>query len=103
MARRHRSTIYTEQSVDIEVDIDEVIDQITDEELINELKHRKLDEKARDAIRASDPLALLDEVVDWLRDGDIREAMLVLDRILHPKFSSLELCAKEFEARKSTS
>lgn len=103
MARRHKSTIYTEaRHVDVEIDLDEVIEQISDDELLAELTHRKLDEKARARLKASDPMELLGEVMDWLRIGDTREAILVLERIMHPKFSSLELCEKEFQARKST-
>jgi RNA polymerase-interacting CarD/CdnL/TRCF family regulator len=96
MARRYRGTIYTDTRVDVQIDVDDVIELISDEELLAEIKSRKLEEGAKARIKASDPFDLLAEVVDWLRAGDTREALLILERIMHPKFSSLELCEQEF-------
>jgi ADP-dependent phosphofructokinase/glucokinase len=92
--RRRGGTIYT--TADVEIDVCDVLSEISDDDLLEEIKERKLEEKAKARAKLADPFDLLEDVMDCLRHGDAREALFLLDRILHPKFASVELCEKEF-------
>jgi hypothetical protein len=92
--RRRGGTIYT--TADVEIDVCDVLSEISDDDLLEEIKDRKLEEKAKARAKLADPTDLLEDVLDYLRRGDAGEAILLLDRILHPKFASLTLCEKEF-------
>jgi hypothetical protein len=92
--RRRGGTIYT--TADVEIDVCDVLSEISDDDLLEEIKDRKLEEKAKARAKLADPLDLLEDVMDFLRRGEAHEALFLLDRILHPKFASVELCEKEF-------
>lgn len=102
MVRKVGSRIYV--YTDVEIDICDAMEAISDDDLLEEVKERKLEDKLKDKIKAAvDPFEMLEEVVDWLKRGDAAEALLVLDRIMHPKFSSVEICDREFRAARKLS
>lgn len=93
-SRRRGGTIYL--TADVDIDVSEVLHELSDEDLLEEIKERKLEAKAKARVTAADPFELLDEVLESLQRGDSREALFLLERILHPKFASVEACEKQF-------
>lgn len=75
----------------VSLDVSEVLEQLEDETLMQELQRRS----------ANLPLASntgdLDEVLLLLKRGDVEEAELLLDRLLHPKFKSFSACIEQIE------
>jgi hypothetical protein len=84
-------------SVYVDVDVDGIIEDISDEDLIAELKSRKVTIPQERAI-----IDLAEEALTWLRCGNAAEAQLVLERTLFPEWSTpmacLESIAKAKEA-----
>ena len=90
MARRKGSSIsiYT----DIEIYPDEVLEEITDEELIEECQRRKI-KASKGALKEDASMEeQLEDILERLRAGQVQDAIVYLDRLIHPKFSSLSLC-----------
>ncbi len=103
MARRHGGTItvYT----DVDVDVWEVLSELSDDDILEEVKSRKLEAKISKSheFLIDQEKDLLDEVFDHLRRGNNAEAILTLERITRPKFSSVALCVAELEKLRAKS
>lgn len=72
----------------VDVDLDEAVDHMTDEMLLEEIKDRKLS-LGRDDF---DPVDDLHEIYNELLRGRPAEALVILDRLLHPKWRSTKDC-----------
>lgn len=74
----------------IRIDVEELLDQVDDENLIAEVQSRKLivGSPAIDFVPEDD---LREAYVELLR-GRPREAMAILDRMIHPKWNSAKAC-----------
>jgi hypothetical protein len=72
----------------VDVDLGEAVDQMTDEMLLEEVKDRKLS-LGRDDF---DPIDDLHEIYNELLRGRPAEAMVILDRLLRPKWSNAKAC-----------
>jgi hypothetical protein len=77
----------------VEVEIHDVIDAIRDEDLLEECRARKLLAKEGEQVRFSD----VEDAYDYLRDGDAAEALLILERILRPKWASVAKAEEAME------
>ena len=77
----------------VRIDISDVIDEIDDDDLLEEIKHRKLivAGDAQDFMPMDD---LVEAYAELLR-GRASEAMAILDRIIHPKWGSMKLAQAE--------
>lgn len=93
-AKRRGSTIYLTVDADVEIYPDEVLDQLSDDDLLEEIKKRNLSAKAKHIEPLQD---FAEEILSALRSRDYEEAELLLERILHPKFSTIALCEAEFK------
>jgi hypothetical protein len=78
----HSSTI----SVDVEVSVAEVLGELSNEDLIQEMEDRNIDGAIDGA----------DELLRCLKRGDITEAVVFLERMLHPKWRSTKLAEAAF-------
>lgn len=83
---RHRS--FT-QTVEVEVDVYDFLSDLDDDQIVKEALSRKLGDKIGDGDLAEDLLRCL-------KRGDTAEAIVLLERTLHPKYQSTELCEKAF-------
>jgi len=90
MARR-RGVSHT---VEVTVDIDDVLSELDDEQIIEEARVRGLGHKIGDE-------DLVEELLRCLKRGDLTDAIVILERTLHPKFRSLPLCEAAFAKLKS--
>lgn len=72
----------------IDVDLGEAVEQMTDEMLLEEVADRKLS-LGRDDF---DPVDDLHEIYNELLRGRSAEAMVILDRLLRPKWSNATAC-----------
>jgi hypothetical protein len=94
-------TITVNVEVDAEVRVIECLEMLDDEDLIEELEKRDLAKKRIEVTDDRDEL--LREALDCLRHGDAEEATLLLERVLFPKFKSVELCEREFKLARGVS
>jgi hypothetical protein len=85
-------------TVDVDVDVNDVLVELDDDALLAECKAREI----KAPIVADEHPDLLQDLLDLLRRGDCEEATLLLERTIHPKFGSLELCEKEFASLKAS-
>lgn len=90
MARRRRFS----QTVEVEVDVSEILSELDDDQILEEARSRKLGDKFGDR-------DLVEDLLRCLKRGDTTEAIVFLERALHPKFTSLKLCEQAFAALKS--
>lgn len=91
--RRRSGTI--EITTEVEIDPWDVLEAITDDELIKEAVGRKL-KVTKDTLAADKTLdEALEQVLEYLRQGRVSDATVYLERLLHPKFSSLAICISE--------
>lgn len=97
MARRRGTTISV--TTDVEIDPWDVLEELNDEEILEEVERRDLNKKVEARRKLADPLDLLEDALDALRRGDSAEAVFILERTLHPKFPSIEVCEKKFSER----
>lgn len=70
-----RKTVYT----DVEVDVDIDLEDFDDDELIEELESRDYNVTKK---AFSDSDNELQNVIDWYRRGDLKEALYQLERIV---------------------
>lgn len=90
--------------VDVEVDIWDVIDALSEEdivELLANLDPKRFDEvlRRRARVPAYDPsISAVDDAIELLRAGRSEEALLLLERSAHPKWSSLADCERDCRA-----
>lgn len=68
----------------VRVDISDIIEEIPDEELVGAVTRRKLLPKG-EIISFAD----VEAAFDYLRRGDVAEALLRLERIVRPKWKTL--------------
>lgn len=76
----------------VEVDIADIIEAIDDDDLLEEVKARGL---AR-SVGATD-IDIVREAYDALMRRNIDEARCILDRLLFPKWKSVERCKDEYQ------
>lgn len=94
----HQQTV----TVDVDVDVSEVLDEISTEQIVEILKERGLDAAKHDP--SEHFRDLLEEAAGRLRDGEPFEALLLIERILKPKWPTSAACLADFaKARKAMS
>lgn len=76
----------------ITVSVGDFIEEVCDEDLLAEVRRRKLDFAASEA--EADACA---EAYQWLVRGHPDEAKLCLERALYPRWNSQELCRKAYQ------
>ena len=94
MTKRYKYRTITVE-VDAEVCVRDVLEYLDDEDLIEELEKRQLEKKKIEVADERD--GMLREAIDLLQRGDVAETVLLLERILFPKFRSLSLCEEQFK------
>lgn len=87
MTRRSSISVHTH------VDLDDIFYEIDDEDLLEELKSRKINV----------PKALVEDEMDLVRDayqelrrGSLMDAAVILERLLYPKWKALDICEKQY-------
>lgn len=79
----------------ISIDVDTVIDAIDDDVLLAEVQSRKLSINADGEIT---DLQMLRQAYDELRCGRSAEALTILDRLINPKWPTVDACTKAYAA-----
>ena len=91
MAKRRRGYIR------YDIDVSELIDEIDDNDLLEEVKDRKL---FGGLTSDGDPLEMVREAYRELLCGRVHEARAILDRLLNPKWDTVDACQRQYEAAK---
>lgn len=81
--------------ISVNVDDSEVLSELSDEKLIQEIKDRKLRLAAECKI---DPFDLAGEALSELRCGRASTALVILERMLNPKWKDAETAEKAYKA-----
>lgn len=95
MTKRKQYSIHVEINDSVDINVADVLEELTDETLIDEMTRRKIEQQTA-ASQASVDEALPD-ILEMLRRGEVAEAELTLERLIFPKFKTLELCESEFK------
>lgn len=73
----------------VRIDVNEIISEIDDNDLLDEVRSRKLITTASGETYDSDAVK---EAFEELRVGRVAEAMSILDRLLNPKWGTPKAC-----------
>lgn len=84
--------------IDVPVEISDVVGELSTEELIEELKSRGKKPQTMDGFEDG-----LKEVREAIRDKRFDDAEAALDRIIWPKFRSIEDCEQAYTTTKGIS
>lgn len=98
--RRKQRYVHVSIRDSVDVDVSEVMEQLSDETLIEELKTRGAEKAAKVAQETQEDG--LEGLLEMLQRGQYDDAILALERMIHPKFHSLEACMREFTLAKAT-
>ena len=84
--------------VSVHVDPDDVLDELSDEQLEAELRQRKkkVPTEAKDELTEA-----LEQALAFIRRGDTEEAVLLIERTLHPVFPSFDLAMQAYARARS--
>ena len=94
MAHKHK------HSGSICIDVTDYIGEISDDDLLEELKSRKL---SIDGADESTDLEIVSEAYAELLRGRAVEALAILDRLLNPKWQATKSCEDQYRAALSSS
>lgn len=91
MARRYSGSI--------RIDVHDVIGEIGDEDLLEEVRDRKLI-PAPNGVTEAYPIELVEEAHAALLVGRVAEAVAILDRLIHPKWRDSAHAQKQYDSLK---
>ncbi|GEP00573.1 hypothetical protein [Methylobacterium haplocladii] len=77
------------RSIEVFVNVGDVLGELTDEELVEELKSRRIDDPNLLGCDRSDA----EHAIDLMRSRHFKDALTLLERALYPKFQSRDACA----------
>ena len=85
--------------VSVDVDIDDVLSELSDSDLVEALEaRRKLPGRGKSVGGEMAELAYIQDAYNALGRGDTEYAMLIIERVMYPKWASTEDAAKAFMA-----
>lgn len=87
-------------NLNLDVALSDVLAEISDDQLQKEMADRCLEAARRvEEAREDDFKPLVEEALEYLRQGRAADAQLVLERTLYPKWSSPEAVASAVRSR----
>lgn len=85
----------TRRSGYVRIDVNDVLNEIGDDDLLDELRHRKLTPAGPGE---TTDLDIVREAHAALARGQITDARIILERILFPKWKSQGACAAQYRS-----